>query len=253
MWETITPFFGAVPPVVLIDGDLHLRGQVRTALEDARELDDVAARALFDAAIMGVPLPAERLAAEFGPARIDEGEPAWRLARAGMLAGYEGRQQEAQLAVSILRDSVDPADADTLDTNRTYVEVIEAIGVLTRGNAEAALPALEDAVHSGVLDVHGTMWLLVEAYVRLGRLTDAERVLRTIAAPVPRAAFATYPIVRYRLGQVLEAQGREREAVEAYAYFAENWRTADPELQPLVRNALDAIARLSSDRARDPD
>jgi hypothetical protein len=47
-------------------------------------------------------------------------------------------------------------------------------------------------------------------------------------------------------GRVFERIGREREAVENYAFVADAWRTADPELQPYVRESRDAIARIKA-------
>jgi hypothetical protein len=38
---------------------------------------------------------------------------------------------------------------------------------------------------------------------------------------------------------------RPAEALEAYEFFATAWRHADPELQPLIDEARQAITRLS--------
>jgi len=45
-------------------------------------------------------------------------------------------------------------------------------------------------------------------------------------------------------GRVFERLGRRRQAAADYAFVADAWRTADPELQPYVREAREAIARL---------
>jgi serine/threonine-protein kinase len=44
--------------------------------------------------------------------------------------------------------------------------------------------------------------------------------------------------------RVFERLGRRSEAATAYAFVADAWRTADPELQPYVRESREAMARL---------
>ena len=44
--------------------------------------------------------------------------------------------------------------------------------------------------------------------------------------------------------RVYERLGRQAEAVANYAFVADAWRTADRELQPWVREAHEAMARL---------
>ncbi|HZN97819.1 MAG TPA: protein kinase [Gemmatimonadales bacterium] len=47
-----------------------------------------------------------------------------------------------------------------------------------------------------------------------------------------------------RLGQIYEHKGDQRRAIEHYSRFVELWRESDPELQPMVRQAQQALARL---------
>ena len=47
-------------------------------------------------------------------------------------------------------------------------------------------------------------------------------------------------------GRVFERLGRDREAIENYEFVAAAWRTADPELQPYVRESREAIARIKT-------
>jgi hypothetical protein len=47
---------------------------------------------------------------------------------------------------------------------------------------------------------------------------------------------------------VFDHLGRRDEAAANYAFVAEAWRTADPELQPYVRESRAAIARLETAR-----
>jgi hypothetical protein len=47
---------------------------------------------------------------------------------------------------------------------------------------------------------------------------------------------------------VFERLGRKPEAVDAYAYVSAAWNRADPSLQPVVREAREALSRLSPER-----
>jgi len=47
-----------------------------------------------------------------------------------------------------------------------------------------------------------------------------------------------------RFGELLEAKGEKRPAIEAYERFLYFWRRADPELQPIVRSVRERVDRL---------
>jgi len=51
-----------------------------------------------------------------------------------------------------------------------------------------------------------------------------------------------------RLGELYEERGETEKAVEYYDRFVELWRDADDELQPIVRDVRDRIARLVGER-----
>jgi hypothetical protein len=44
--------------------------------------------------------------------------------------------------------------------------------------------------------------------------------------------------------------GEDTKARDAYLYFVQAWSDADPELQPMVEQAKESIARLGGDRPR---
>jgi hypothetical protein len=50
-----------------------------------------------------------------------------------------------------------------------------------------------------------------------------------------------------RLGELHEARGERKKAVEYYTRFVEQWRDADPELQPGVREVRQRLARLAAE------
>ena len=50
-----------------------------------------------------------------------------------------------------------------------------------------------------------------------------------------------------RLGEIYETKGDHKQAIEYYAKLADLWKNADPELQPIVKDAHARIARLSAE------
>ena len=51
-----------------------------------------------------------------------------------------------------------------------------------------------------------------------------------------------------RMGELYEERGDTERAVEYYDKFVELWKDADDELQPIVRDVRDRIARLVGER-----
>jgi tetratricopeptide (TPR) repeat protein len=49
-----------------------------------------------------------------------------------------------------------------------------------------------------------------------------------------------------RIGELYEAKGDRAKAREYYAKLLDLWKTADPELQPIVKDAKERVARLSA-------
>jgi hypothetical protein len=74
--------------------------------------------------------------------------------------------------------------------------------------------------------------------LELGKLEQAERAFRALWQQDFTAA-------RLQLARVLERMGRRAEARAAYQFVSSAWRHADPELQPQVEEARQAIRRLS--------
>ena len=46
------------------------------------------------------------------------------------------------------------------------------------------------------------------------------------------------------LGRLAEAMGEREKAIQAYQFVVDAWRRADPELQPYVTEAREALGRL---------
>jgi Predicted integral membrane protein len=78
-----------------------------------------------------------------------------------------------------------------------------------------------------------------ELLYQLGREDEALPWYRTLAYDL----LYTGP-AELRLGQIYEHKGDRRRAIEHYSRLVELWREADPELQPMVHQAQQALARL---------
>ena len=50
-----------------------------------------------------------------------------------------------------------------------------------------------------------------------------------------------------RLGELYEAKGDRKRAVESYEKLISLWKNADPELQPIAKDAKARVARLSGE------
>jgi tetratricopeptide (TPR) repeat protein len=78
-----------------------------------------------------------------------------------------------------------------------------------------------------------------ELLYELGRYEDARPWYRAMSYD-----FLYTGPAHLRLAQIYERQGTWWKAFEHYSSFLELWRDSDPALQPLVKQAQDAMARL---------
>jgi len=90
---------------------------------------------------------------------------------------------------------------------------------------------------------------LASAYQKVGQPDSAIAYYeKLVSSPWPRRILwdaQTLALSHQRLGELYEARGDRSKAVAAYTRLANLWSTADPELQPIVRDAKSRIARLS--------
>ena len=116
------------------------------------------------------------------------------------------------------------------------VRVAEAEGLWQHGRKGEALRMFE----STLADDGGwfTLWQVGQLSLELGKLDQAERAFRALWQQDFTAA-------RLQLARILDRAGRRAEARSAYQFVAYAWRRADPELQPAVEEARQAIVRLS--------
>lgn len=156
--------------------------------------------------------------------------------RAARALAEAGRHDEAERAFAlVLRDAPDDADALNFLALRAHA----------RGDAGRALRLLEQACRAHADDAVslGNLGVL---YREQGRLHEAHDLLTRAVRRQPDAFFA-----RLRLGEVLQALGRDADALPAYfgaivaaqrhgAWFDD--ASTPPPLRPLVRRAMRFVA-----------
>jgi hypothetical protein len=58
------------------------------------------------------------------------------------------------------------------------------------------------------------------------------------------------PAAQLALGRLYEQGGEDQKAIDAYSQVVHLWATADPVLQPKVKEAKEAISRLTAEGKR---
>jgi len=123
---------------------------------------------------------------------------------------------------------------------------------LARRDTAAALRQLlttPDTLHECWYDQRVT---LVQLLIATGRYRDAAARLERRWPGTSACGNGVDDIVwTMERARVFERLGRHDAAAVDYAFVADAWRSADPELQPLVREANAALARLPARRRRD--
>ena len=117
------------------------------------------------------------------------------------------------------------------------VAAAEAHGLWRRGRKEEALRAFERTLRTEA--GWSTLWNVGQLALDLGRLDQAERAFRALRNQERTPAYL-------QLARILDRTGRRSEARESYQFVADAWRKADPELQPMVEEARQAVTRLSA-------
>ncbi|HUO51196.1 MAG TPA: protein kinase [Gemmatimonadaceae bacterium] len=92
---------------------------------------------------------------------------------------------------------------------------------------------------------------IAQAYAKLGQMDSAqayyERYLGP-AGPYRVMGDAYYLALTYqRLGEIYESKGDRKRAIDSYGKLADLWKNADPELQPVVKDAHARINRLTAE------
>jgi tetratricopeptide (TPR) repeat protein len=187
---------------------------------------------LYHLHALGLPIPAETLSREFGPARIDSTSSTETVFTAGALAADEERRDDLASAIRELERR-----GSTIER-----ELLDAYGAWRRGDPDSAITVFE-RYHPGRRLVQ---WWLGDAYLEAGRFEEAESVFSSYGWNQWFTPFNREPLAQQRLGRIYEELGRPDEAISAYAYFLEDWEDAEPALQPVVeetRRRMETLAR----------
>jgi DNA-binding GntR family transcriptional regulator len=132
-------------------------------------------------------------------------------------------------------------------TNPYWLLAGEAYLALARGDTAAALARL-----AALPDSTGPVWferlMLARLLAARGRDREALAVLdREFPFQLVSASQGVWALERARLAEKL---GEHEKAKQWYAYVTAVWRHADPELQPVVAEAREALVRLTGESAR---
>ena len=122
----------------------------------------------------------------------------------------------------------------------------------SRGRADQALTILDSAgfwsphARGGQKPTGGSLFYLkeYEAFIRAELLHTLDRDREALQAyqGIADQLFHSGAPAHLRLAEIYDRQGERQKAREHYARFAELWKDADPELQPLVEDARRRMA-----------
>ena len=222
----------------------HLRDAQRLATDDAHWL---APMVKYNLARFGI-LPTDTARAEFRS--ILAQSPRTKIAKLYRWWATDGDTAAIQTYV---RDF--GASRLQSGTGRAMIRASVAAGnahlALARRDTASALRQLlttTDTLHSCWYDNRMT---LVQLLVATGRYREAAARLER-RWPGTSACSDGVDDVMWTMerARVFERIGRFDAAAENYAFVADAWRTADPELQPWVREAHEAVGRLGAQERR---
>jgi hypothetical protein len=227
-----------------------LRGKLQAALGN---LDDPGMPAGYRSAGLYIPFMARlpvvssgRLERQLALAETD-GPPYLKTFYAGAYAADRERWADNATALRRLRTAASRALAEGDSTTASFTagmaRALEGYGSLKKRRGDEALSMLtaaqRDATAWGPLEVVNAtirFWLS-RLLLDRGELQEAQRYA---------ASFWQDPLAALSLAQLCEQMEDYDKARAAYAFFADSWRDADPDLQPLVEEARRSAARLGA-------
>jgi DNA-binding SARP family transcriptional activator/TolB-like protein len=243
---------GPTDGMALFHLNANWRGKVRRGLTYLEGYDrgkwelpapDVASFVWDLAYLPGLPM-AKTYEQLFGSIDIENIERNGMVYYAGIYAANQGRWNDHARAVDEMRRRIQRTlnEGDSLSARlvAASVGVMEAYAKWRRGDPTAAVAAIEDALQFRALSVR---WILGELYMELERWDDAARVYNSLGFDY-RRRLGVWPLSHYKLGIIYENLEEPEEAIASYEYFVENWKDADPELQPMVEEARQAMIRV---------
>jgi tetratricopeptide (TPR) repeat protein len=161
------------------------------------------------------------------------------------LAGFFARAGRADLAQAMLAGFARVAP-DSIRNVQGWTHLTAAFLALARRDGQAALASLDRAQ-----DLFGCIICVDlqrgQAYEMLNQPDSAmavyHRVANTPALGIEARQYQL-PTALRRLGEMYEERANREKALDYYGRFADLWKDADPELQPIVAEVKGRMARL---------
>jgi tetratricopeptide (TPR) repeat protein len=185
----------------------------------------------------GMPLQSPELDGMMALGSLDDADGAEAFCK-GVYAATAGRWAEVERVIAHY-------EAFTPDTTVEYgmngdgsafaadaAAALRGFQLWKQGQSDQAVALVEKAFSGRI----GFAFWLGQIYEELGQLDDAARFY---------AAWYNFPMAYYRLGKVSEQLGDFERSRRAYETFVAAWQNADPELQPLVDDAVQGILRVT--------
>ncbi len=171
---------------------------------------------------------------------------------ASLAAGYAALG-EAKRAEELLADRARALPPELLQRDTAFILVSRALIAMSRGETDRALRLvrMSDAL-SGFCRDWCSASLIARIHDRAGNadstLVAIERYLRVIGARRTDADAYDLAWALKRSGELYESRGDVARAITRYRELVQLWENADEELQPLVRELGERIARLEARR-----
>jgi tetratricopeptide (TPR) repeat protein len=157
-----------------------------------------------------------------------------------------GRPEQAR---SLLDEYDATPDADHSEDTEKWADGARGVVALAEDRHDEALAAFLRFDDGNACATCAYPWL-ARAYDRLGQ-EDSVRVMYERLVDLPSAALwydgAHLAQGYVRLAEIYEGQGETEKALEFYGRFVSLWEEADPELQPWVERAREALRRLADE------
>jgi tetratricopeptide (TPR) repeat protein len=182
-----------------------------------------------------VPVPEDELARIMSPDAMDAPNafPAYCIALYAIDKGdsrlLDGALGSLEAREAAARESENTGQAEFV---ARLSEAVHGYSLWKQGDLEEARSLLESSLRNGSF-----YWptLIGDLHVERGDFEEAVRYYRSVW---------TEPMTRLKLARAYEQSGESEKARAAYGYFVSAWAEADPELQPMVEDAKQAIVRL---------
>ena len=189
-------------------------------------------------------VPAERAAATFKEALSDTA-----ASLAGAYPWWASRRDTASLRLSVAHaESLGRSDPARRPRAAYLAASAKAYLALAKGDTAGAIQQFLVLPHGACPSCYLDQLTLARLLVDRRRDQEAWPILKgehvsSTMTPFPSAVL--WSLLRAR---VAERIGEREVAIRSYSWAAGMWRNADPELQPYVSEAREALARLTSER-----